>query len=89
MSPQLRQRLVKVSFLLDPEGWHSHGGESLWASFVSDDGDYRNFRLENSPFYATGVSYRDVVRAKPTENPVLYDFESVVARGGHSKYMIL
>src|SRR5262249_13749733 len=46
-------------------------------------------RLENSPFHVTGVSYRDIVKARPTENPTIYEFEEVIARGGHSTYMIL
>ena len=89
MSPELRQRLIKMKFELDPQAWHGGASESLWASFVSNEGDCKTFRLENSPFHATGISYRDIVKARPTENAILYDFKSVTARGGHSTYMIL
>ena len=89
MNRELRQRLVKIWFELDPHEWHGSGGESLWASFGSNDDGCRTFRLENSPFHATGISYRDIVEARPTENPIVYGFKSVTARGGHSTYMIL
>jgi hypothetical protein len=89
MIQELRQRLVKVRFELDSRDWHGSASESLWASFVSNGGDRRTFRLENSPFHAIGISYHDVVEAKPTEHPAFFDFISVTARGGHSTYMIL
>ncbi|MBV8191416.1 MAG: DUF4265 domain-containing protein [Alphaproteobacteria bacterium] len=83
------QRLVKINFELDPRDWHGSGSESLWASFVADEGGCKIFRLENSPFHAIGVSYGDIVAAKPTDNPILYEFKSVRTRSGHSTYMIL
>jgi hypothetical protein len=89
VKPRPVQRLVKVSFELDPRDWHGSGSESLWASCVSSEGGCRTFQLENSPFHAIGVSYRDIVKAKPTENPTLFEFESITSRSGHSTYMIL
>jgi hypothetical protein len=83
------QRLVKVNFKLDPQDWHGSGGETLWASVASPESKDRTLRLENSPFHARGVSYRDIVKAMPTENPLVHEFEEVIARGGHSTYMIL
>ena len=43
----------------------------------------------NTPFHVRGVSYQDVVRASPIENSGVFQFESVVERGGHSTYMLI
>ena len=89
MTAPIAPQLVKVNFDLDARDWHGSGSETLWASHVSTDPVCRRLRLENSPFYVTGISFRDVVKARPTENPIVFEFEEVIARGGHSTYMIL
>jgi uncharacterized protein DUF4265 len=89
MNSKIVQRLVKVRFELDWRDWHGSQDETLWAAFVSTEHDCRQLRLENSPFHATGIAYCDIVKAKPTEDPILYEFEQVIARGGHSTYMLL
>lgn len=89
VNPKAVQGLVKVRFELDWRDWHGCPVETLWAAFVSGDPDRRKLRLENSPFHATGVSYDDIVKAKPTEDPMVCQFEEVIARGGHSTYMLL
>jgi len=68
----------KIWFKL-PDG----GTESLWATKLSDN----NYLLENSPFYAYGVSFKDIVSVKTGENAELI-FDSVVSRSGHSTYRI-
>jgi hypothetical protein len=55
----------------------------MWARIVGED----RYRLDNSPFYAFGVSAEDVVSAR-LEGGFL-TFSDVVARGGHSTYRIL
>ena len=40
-------------------------------------------------FFATGISYRDIVRASAFDNDFILDFKEVVERGGHSTYMLL
>lgn len=54
----------------------------MWAVSLGQD----QYRLENIPFYAYGVSYDDVVIAKPVRKQLL--FQSVFQRGGHSTYRI-
>src|SRR5262245_50022173 len=80
--------LVKVHFELDSSDWHGHGGESLWAEPVST-GDRRLFRILNSPFFAKGINNRDIVKAQPTQNESVFEFEGVAERGGHSTYMLI
>jgi hypothetical protein len=43
----------------------------------------------NSPFFARGISYCDVVKASAFDNDFILDFKEVVQRGGHSTYMLL
>lgn len=52
--------------------------ETLWADHVGPD----QYRLDNSPFWAYGVSWRDVVEAFPDENGVL-TFVRVIRKSGH------
>jgi hypothetical protein len=89
VTAKLVQRLVKVRFELDSSDWHGSPAETLWAAFISTEPDCRELRLENSPFHATGIAYRDIVKARATESPTVYEFEEVVARGGHSTYILL
>lgn len=52
----------------------------------SSDGkfSYREFA-----FFTTGINYRDVVKATPSEDKITFDFERVIERGGHSTYMLI
>jgi hypothetical protein len=78
----------KVLFPLDPEDWHGHGSESLWAEPV-EGSNWTRFRLLNSPYFVTGVSYRDIVCAVPRAESHTLDFTNVAERAGHSTYMLL
>lgn len=73
----------KLIIQLNNQEWHGHATESLWATSLTDSW----FKIENSPFFSTMVSYNDVVSVK-TENGLL-SVSAVVKRGGHSTYMIL
>ncbi len=81
-------RLVKVHFTLDSMDWHGHGGEFVWAAPVSAIGQ-TTFRIDNTPFFARDIGYRDIVEAKATEDKIVFEFERVVERSGYSTYMIL
>jgi hypothetical protein len=81
-------KLIKVRFELDPSDWHGHASETLWASPIVET-EWRNFRIMNSPFFATGISNRDIVKASALDNDFILDFKEVVERGGHSTYMLL
>jgi len=47
------------------------------------DGSYL---LDNSPFYAFGISFEDLFSAVPQEGELV--FSKVISRGGHSTYRI-
>jgi hypothetical protein len=75
--------LVKVIFPLDPNAWHGSATESVWAEPVKGG----RYRLRNVPFYASGVSYDDVIEAVDDAGHLV--FTSVFDRGGHSTYRLL
>ena len=52
--------------------------ETVWAQPVGPD----QYRLDNSPFWAYGVSWRDVVEAHPDEDGMLA-FVRIVEKSGH------
>jgi hypothetical protein len=87
MKRSIDGKLVIVTFNLDPEDWHGLPSEGLWAEPVEAAKAGARFRLQNSPFFATGVSYLDTVRARLADEGL--EFTDVVARGGHSTYMLL
>jgi Domain of unknown function (DUF4265) len=84
----MTEKLIKVRFDLDPSDWHRHASETLWASPVVGT-EWKNFRIMNSPFFARGISNRDIVKASAFDNDFILDFKEVVERGGHSTYMLL
>lgn len=54
--------------------------ECLWAEHLGDD----TYQLDNSPWFAYGVSWKDVVRAIPTiEGDNMPDFQEIVRKSGH------
>jgi uncharacterized protein DUF4265 len=77
---------TKVHFDLDPTEWHETPGEFLWAKPVAGAAKQDAFELGNSPFFAKGISYRDIVHA--IERDGLLEFAGVVARSGHSTYRL-
>jgi hypothetical protein len=60
-------------------------GSTVENLHVSSEGQGR-YRVDNSPFYAYDISYRDVVSAKPDGLRLL--FQAVLERGGHSTYRV-
>ena len=76
------QPLVKIVFRLSENQHHGHGAETIWAEKLVDG----RYRLDNSPFYVYGVSYGDIVIAKPEQGQLT--FSSVAGRGGHSTYRL-
>ena len=63
---------VKVLFQVD------ENVETLWAERVGPD----RYRIDNSPFWAYGVSWQDVVEAQPDPDGMLR-FCRVVEKSGH------
>jgi hypothetical protein len=73
---------VKIRFKLDPENQQGHEVENLWAEPLADG----TFRILNSPFFAFGVSFQDIVKAATDDN--VLQFIGIARRGGHSTYRI-
>lgn len=71
--------MVKIGFR-DGDG----DVETLWATPI-DSGFYR---LENSPFFAYGVSFGDIVEAVPEEDGFLF-FARVIERSAHRTVRVL
>ena len=76
-----------VYFELDSTDWHGRSNEGLWAEPVGTTA--LTYRLMNSPFFAHGVSFLDIVRAVPLLHSRGLKFAGVVEHSGHSTYMIL
>lgn len=75
--------MEKIVFKLDANAWHGSATETLWATPLG----LNTFRVENSPFYAFGVSFDDIVSAVPTPEGLV--FSGVIDRGGHSTYRLI
>jgi hypothetical protein len=74
--------MARIVFVLDEQQPGGIQRERLWAT-PQPDGSYL---LENSPFHAFGVSYRDAIYAN-VENGDLV-FARIARRGGHSTYRV-
>jgi uncharacterized protein DUF4265 len=77
------ERLLKVKFELPSDAWHGHSSESLWVEELTSC----KYRIENSPFFAIGVSFEDIVTASNRGGDLCFD--GVVIFGGHSTYRII
>ena len=85
MSMELR----KIRFYINPAEWHGRPSETLWAEPVEKAASSAIFRLRNSPFFAEGVSFLDMVSAIPDRDGNGLEFSGVIERSGHSTYLIL
>lgn len=75
--------LVKILFELGADDRENGiDAETLWA--VPLEGGL--YRIDNSPFYAYGVSLGDIVRAEPANG--FLAFREVHSRSGHSTYRV-
>lgn len=80
-------RKVKVAFQLeqDDDGYPPIAVELLNATQLQNDA----FRLENAPFFASEVSYSDLVRAKPTDIEGQYLFDSLIEGSAFTSISII
>lgn len=69
---------AKVLFEV-PNGDGTSEIETLWATHLGDD----EYELDNSPFYAYGVSWKDVVIAPYNEEQQRPTFQSVLRKSGN------
>jgi hypothetical protein len=78
-----REMMEKVLFNLEPGVLHGSATETLWAEKVGHDA----YQLQNTPFYAKGISLDDTIIARFQDGiPV---FDKVLSAGGHSTYRII
>ena len=85
---KMEENYFRVRFGTNPEGLGSGSIERLLAKKMS--AEELRFELHNSPFYAKGVSYLDVVEA--SENPDYpgeFQYVRTVRPSGHSTYRLL
>ena len=75
--------LVKVVFVLGKDQWHGYETESVWAEKITET----RCRIRNTPFYAKGVSFEDVVFVQRQDGDLFFKSTSIAA--GHSTYRIL
>lgn len=72
--------LVKVVFRLEPDddGWPPTSNEGVWAEPLGNG----RYRLDNTPWFVTGVAADDIVAARPEGDGTLW-VDGVVQWGGH------
>jgi hypothetical protein len=75
--------MVKIAFEVGDEDTGLEV-ETLWATPLGGD----LYRLENSPWFAYGVSFLDIVRAKAQDEGLL-EFEEVVEKSGNRTIRIV
>lgn len=69
-----------VRVVIDLPSHPSTGGESLWAQPLGNN----EYELQNSPFYAYGLNFLDVVRATVMEPGQIPTVQAIIRRGGHA-----
>jgi hypothetical protein len=84
----MNENYMKVRFELDPEDWHGSSAETLWAETIWL-GTKKALRLMNSPFYARGVSYLDVVDVILAPDRLGLDYAGTLEKSGHSTIWLL
>lgn len=75
-------KLTKILFTLGPESLLGSGTETMWAEDLGGD----RYLLRNSPFYAFGVSFEDIVRGEFSEGFI--EFREVLERSGNSTFRL-
>lgn len=75
---------AKVLIRVEPADWHSVGSETLWATQMGPD----TYRLENSPFYAKGFSYLDIVLPEFDPEVGFPVVQRVLQSSGRSTYAV-
>ena len=83
IEPQTDAPLFKMTIPLGDNAWHRFGSETVWVEGLPD----KTLRLRNTPFFAKGVSYLDIVDVKVEDHELV--FAGVRSRGGHSTYRLI
>jgi hypothetical protein len=72
--------LRKLRFNFESDAWHGRASETLWVEAVGNG----KYRLRNSPFFAKGLSFQDIVIAREEDQELIY--VSTMVSSGHSTY---
>ena len=83
IEPQVGAPVFKMTIPLGDNAWHGFGSEMVWVEGLPD----RTLRLQNTPFFAKGLSYLDIVQVEVKDDELL--FSSVYQRSGHSTYRLI
>lgn len=68
--------LDKVYVRLGQDAWHGFGEEALWAREVGDG----LYELQNTPFFAKGLAFLDVVSVRREDGRLVVTSTSVPSR---------
>jgi len=82
----MEKNLLKVHFKLNQneDGYPPFSSEAIWCEKL----DEHRFRVDNIPFFVTGVSFSDIVSVH--EEPEGYlNFDELVEEGGHSTIRVM
>ena len=78
----MEDEFVKVHIDL-PNHW-AIGGESMWAKPLGDN----LYQIENVPFYAYGLNYKDIVLATPDSEGVIPEIRKLIEPSGHRTFRL-
>jgi hypothetical protein len=82
------ENYIKLRFPLDPADWHGSSAELMWTEPIWG-GTTKVFRLMNSPYFARGVSYLDIVRAIPAPDGYGLDYAGIIEKSWHSTIWLM
>ena len=78
--------LARIRFRLDrdEDGWPPAETEGVWAEPLGNN----CYRIDNTPWFIRGTSAKDIVRAFPDDDDVLW-FSETLVQGGHQTIRII
>jgi hypothetical protein len=76
-------KMVKLIVSLGSDSWHGFAEEEIWVKPVGTEA----YEVHNTPFFAKGIAYLDVVSAKEAKNRLVLD--RIVRPSRHSTYRAL
>lgn len=79
----MTENQMKIRLLLDPADWHGAPSERVWVE-VLWGGTRKIFKILNSPFYAHGISYLDIVDVVPAPDGNGLNYARTIQKSGHS-----
>jgi len=79
----MNDKMKKIFFLFGANEWHGHDSESVWGEYVGGN----KYKIKNSPFFAKGVSFEDIVSTSEQNKKLIFD--KVIISAGHSTYRLL